>query len=212
MVNFLTKQLLPFALASTFIFCSSNVKADYLYTYTSPLFSNVFNSGPESNNSPLTLNDFYKVEILSEVPIYAHINLDEVQVKFIAGDYEFTGLNVPPTDSNGHFNYITTVFGINSLDNNGLPDSWYFSYVETVPLSPLSYTQATIYSMTTNEIQLFDVSKYDYSMQLYSHTGIATSFGTWSVTEVSPTAVSEPNSYALLISGMGLITFLTRRR
>ena len=92
-------------------------------------------------------------------------------------------------------------FSINSVDANGLPTDWNIKM-----LGDSGYTRHTFsnFETTPHTDKIYGDSEYgsNWSGQ------IIMSQGKWSVTSVVP----EPETYAMLLAGLGVIGFITRSR
>lgn len=91
-------------------------------------------------------------------------------------------------------------FQILAVDANGLPTDWNIKLQ-----GDAGYTRHTYSNFETTPT----IDKiYGYSEYGYDWSGQTTNPGQWSVISVVP----EPETYAMLLTGLGLIAYVTRRR
>lgn len=93
-------------------------------------------------------------------------------------------------------------FQILAVDANGLPTDWNIKMQGDAGYTRHTYSNFET-TPTTDKI-------YGYSEYGYDWSGQTTNPGQWSVVSVS--VVPEPETYAMLLAGLGLIAYVARRR
>lgn len=98
--------------------------------------------------------------------------------------------------------YSTTgAFNIFSVDANGLPTDWDISISGDLGITRHTYPN---FSTTETSDQIYGYSEYGYEW----NGALNNNLGVWTVTSVVP----EPETYSLLLAGLGLIGFVYKRR
>jgi hypothetical protein len=186
----------------------------YQYTYTGNTITGTYTDyHPFAPEPFVTTEDFtaaINISFTSPTLLTGPINLSDI------GSFMMGGETTPSYYGNDSFKgnwvypypYPGTVayhsygeFAINAVDANGLPTDW------TIKMfGDAGYTRHT-YSNFESSPGLDRI--YGYSEYGYEWTGeIAMDPGQWSVTSVVP----EPETYAMMLAGLGLIGFMYRRR
>lgn len=184
----------------------------YQYTYTGNTITGTYTDyHPFAPEPFVTTEDFtaaINISFTSPTLLTGPINLSDI------GSFMMGGETTPSYYGNDSFKgnwvypypYPGTVayhsygeFAINAVDANGLPTDW------TIKMfGDAGYTRHT-YSNFESSPGLDRI--YGYSEYGYEWTGeIAMDPGQWSVTSVVP----EPETYAMMLAGLGLIGFMYR--
>lgn len=202
--------------ASLFILLTglNSYAANYEYIYTSNPFHTVNNtyplgSGPESE---IDTNDFFQLKILSDVALentqgystegYLYNASFEFVVDGISHFTRFPGLY---SDAN-----VNTQISFNEFDSNGVPTSWNL-FTQELDLYRELPVRETLYFGSNNGENLFgkSIRTSDYFYQVTAES----SGGQWQfINNVPVSTVPEESVYPMLLAGLGIIGFVSRRK
>lgn len=209
--------LLPAIILTIF---TTSAQATYQYTYT----GNIFTTSSTTPNWPgegacnpdptapciTTREEYVSVKFTSPSLLTSGASLSDIPAfTLTASDrilpYPYPYPSQDPVGGPGdpaHPNY-GGVFDIFAVDANGLPTDWNISIDYNYRAPTARLWQSFIKTSTTQDITYGGYEGFlDYLGQLDNNPG------TWSVT----TAVPEPETYAMLLAGLGLIGFTARKR
>jgi len=198
--------------------CSTSVLASYQYVYTGNPFTTTFTSHnyeypPPYDTSIVTSEEHISVVFTSPTLLTSGTSLDD-SLNFTISTVSADGARVlpypypyprepgagPGSPSNPNYE---GVFDILAVDDKGMPTDWNISVDYNYPAPTGRFTQTFIKTSTTQD------STYGGYEGFYEYHGqLDTNHGKWSVVTVVP----EPKTYALMLTGLGLIGFSARRR
>jgi|GEM_PF-2158394 len=216
------KKLSSYVLYFTVIIASlfsTSALATYQYTYTGNPFTTTFNSLFLLPDPPYVYTTTeYKEEYISVIFTSQSLLSSGSNINDISGftisvvtdhdrvlPYPYPYPSPIPdgvtTGSPEHPNY-DGIFDIFAVDANGLPTDWNISVDYNYRPPTARLTQTFIKTSTTQDSTYGGYEGfYDYLGQLNNNPG------TWSVT-----AVPEPETYAMMLGGLGLIGVAIHRR
>lgn len=184
---------------------SPQALAAYEYTYTSG--SNLyFESNVVSGNGlNITPDDLIKIVIRSDNLLTPTDNLlFDASLKFSVGNYTqgaaFTEAQPP------ELNF--TNLAISEFDNNNLPIQWAFDISRVVALAPED--NSSYFFLSSPEFNVFSASA-DTPRGVFNIISTYANTGNWTLNEIS-SPVPEVETYAMMITGLGLMGFVARRR
>jgi len=198
---------------------STSALATYQYTYTGNPFTTTFNSLILLPDPPYAYTTTeYKEEYISVIFTSESLLSNGSSINDISG-FTISAVNAdggrvlpypypyPSPNPSGevgtpaHPNY-DGIFDIFAVDANGLPTDWNISVDYNYRPPTARLTQTFIKTSTSQD------STYGGYEGLYDYLGqLNNNPGTWSVT-----AVPEPEIYAMMLGGLGLIGVAIRRR
>lgn len=211
-------RILLILLASYMTFLSTPASADYQYEYTGNPFTTTFNSHILLPDPPyvwdvsLPQQEYISVVFTSNTLLAPGASFDDISgfsITAVNPD-NFRQLVYPspfPTDPSGNPSMgnlvYDGVFSISSVNANGVPTGWNIS-VDYNYFAPTGrFTQTFIQTATNQEKTL---GGYEGFFDYYGESN--NNPGTWTVVSVVP----EPESYAMLLLGLGLVAYASRKR
>lgn len=224
--NYLVAGVLPklfrymwLSFAACMIFFSATASAAYQYEYTGNPFTTIFNSHILLPDPPyvwevsLPQQEYISVVFTSNTLLTTSSTFSDIT------GFSITAVNPDntrkllypspfPTDPSGHVPGMgdmvyNGVFTISSVDANGLPTGWNISIDHNYHAPTGRFTQTFIQTSTNQELTFGGYEGFtDYHGELNNNPG------TWRVASVVP----EPETYSMLLSGLGLIVYAARRK
>ncbi|MDO9011164.1 MAG: FxDxF family PEP-CTERM protein [Gallionella sp.] len=183
------------------IFYLNKAFADYFYTYTG--------NGFDSFNN-LTIPNLFSTNnsvifSFSTSTLYENTT---IPISDITSWYASDGLHHFSSTTGGKsFDNFPTMFFL--TNSSGNIESWFFLAESTMtPSFPLVGINSSSTSIPDKPSDRVQVNPYPGDIGFYS--GRTEKLGIWSVSTVSP--IPEPETYAMLLAGLGLVGFMARRR
>lgn len=210
-------RMLLLLLASYMILFSAPVSAAYQYEYTGNPFTTTFSSHillpdpPYEYDVSLPQQEYISVVFTSDTLLTPGAGFNSISGFSITAvnPENFRQLVYPspfPTDPSGNPSMgnlvYDGVFSISSVDALGLPTAWNIS-VDYNYFAPTGrFTQTFIQTATNQEKTL---GGYEGFFDYYGESNHNP--GTWTVVSVVP----EPETYAMLLLGLGLVGYASRK-
>lgn len=211
-------RILLLLLASYMTFLSTLASAAYQYEYTGNPFTTTFNSHILLPDPPyvwdvsLPQQEYISVVFTSNTLLAPGASFDDISgfsITAVNPD-NFRQLIYPspfPTDPSGNPSMgnlvYDGVFTISSVNANGVPTGWNISVDYNYSAPTGRFTQTFIQTATNQEKTL---GGYEGFFDYYGESN--NNPGTWTVVSVVP----EPESYAMLLLGLGLVAYTSRKR
>jgi hypothetical protein len=194
----------------TFILMSIGVTtsahADYTYTYTGNQFSLGYNYATNTYFTP-NVNDYLTFSITTQNMLIPNSTYSSLSIPTGLKTNYPTIFNITAADgissiSINHGSYF--VFNSSALiGSNGLPVN------ENITLEGAQPSTGNLAIYSINSTSNSSLSMWSYALNSFSP-------GTWSLKQVPHVAgespIPEPQSYAMMLAGLGLIGFTLRRR
>jgi hypothetical protein len=185
----------------------------YQYTYTGNTYTGTLSqyefNAPEPYISTKPISGEIFLQFTSPTLLTGAIDLDDIDGFTMAGEKnpnyetypEVKGALAYPGPFQNPTYQTSAEFNIFSVDANGLPTNWDISISGN-----LGYTRHTYpnFSSTASSDQIYGYSEYGYEWSAMLNNNP----GQWNVTSVVP----EPETYALLLAGLGIVGFVYKRR
>lgn len=186
---------------------SNSANADYIYTYTSniiPTESSIIDW--DYGEIRTQYDGFLTAEIRTSTLLMPGMGIDDVTSLQMTSqgfnyEYDIKYLDYP---SNPYSGYINGVLDIDSIDSNGLPTAWDIS----LDLWQFLGNREHSYTISTSTFRDY-IGGYVQPCCGYTGT-LLNNPGTWHMALVRP--VPEPETYSLLVIGLGIIGSIARRR
>lgn len=206
------------------LFCILPVSANalYQYEYTGNPFTTTTNSiillndPPYAYNTTETNEEYISVVFTSQSLLTTSTSINDVSSFAISAvdiNTNFTrtltypNLNADPNSepgSSANPNY-DAIFDIGAVDANGIPTIWDMSIDYNYRAPTARLFQAFLRTSTDQDLTFGGYEGFsDYLGQINNNPGI------WTVSLISP--VPEPETYAMLLAGMGLIGCAAKRK